>query len=385
MTVSYDDNKKLFQNYILNCRNILNNLELDEIDLKRGYYIYQNLLKAGLIDDSLSITEAIKLHRLKMINVKQDHTFRVVNITNKVCEKLDVCQEFISLAKLSALFHDIARFPQAITSNNFFDKECKLFNGLSHAEYGYKMLYEKKMIEDYKIPKEYYYAIAITVLNHQKSNILNFSFDDIKELDPKLLSGDIFLSKEEFILISTLIQLIRDADKIDILYQHLTGDYPVINPSINCKINGRSLDEICRKYNIDKKVVKEYNNLKNDDISAFINIDIPTRYVDLSTLTIPDDIRKAFFKNKNMDLKRLQQRDDYSFIVGMWWRLNHFLNDINFVANLEILKENSALDKIYEQFPLKYRFLVTEAFDFAKEEILDKKIEENKGKVFVKK
>ena len=193
------------------------------------------------------------------------------------------------------------------------------------------------------------------------------------------------LTNEEFILISTLVQLIRDVDKIDILYQHLTGDYPVINPSIKCRVDGRTLDEICKKYNIDKKIVREYNNLISDDISNLTAINIPSSYVDLYTLIVPDDIKDSFFKNENIDLRELQKRDDYTFIIGMWWRLNHFLNDINFVANLEILKESNALDKIYSEFPLRYRFLVTEAFEFAKKEILDKKIEENKGKVFVKK
>lgn len=385
MSNLYNENQELFRKYILDCKKVLDALILSEEEIKQGYYIYQNLLKANLTDDLISVSDAIKMHRLKMIDVKQNHTFRVVEDTKKVCEKIGVCDEFVTLAKLSALFHDVARFPQAVTTNTFFDRDCKLFNGLSHAEFGYKMLYENRMIENYNIPKEYYYAIALAVFNHQKSNILRIPFNNIDELDPKLLTGNVSLTNEEFILISTLVQLIRDVDKIDILYQHLTGDYPVINPSIKCRVDGRTLDEICKKYNIDKKIVREYNNLISDDISNLTAINIPSSYVDLYTLIVPDDIKDSFFKNENIDLRELQKRDDYTFIIGMWWRLNHFLNDINFVANLEILKESNALDKIYSEFPLRYRFLVTEAFEFAKKEILDKKIEENKGKVFVKK
>ena len=125
--------------------------------------------------------------------------------------------------------------------------------------------------------------------------------------------------------------------------------------------------------------------MENDNLENRKYINIPSDYVDLNKLIVPSDIKDSFFQNKDLDLKKLQNREDYSFIVGMWWRLNHFLNDINFVANLEILKENNTLEKIYNEFPLRYKFLVTEAFDFAKEEILDKKLEENKGKVFVKK
>ncbi len=382
--ILYDENKKLFNKYVLNNKNMINNLIINKYDLQEGYHIYHDLLNNGLINVSDSISDAIKVHRLKMIDVKQAHTFRVVNNIDKICEKINVCDDFVDLAKLSALFHDIARFPQAVTTNSFQDKDCVLFNGLSHAEYGYKMLYVNKMIEDYNIPKEYYYVLALTVLYHQTNKILCFSFDDINELNTNLLTGNNILKKEEFIITSTLVQLIRDVDKIDILYQHLIGDYPVINPSIKCRVNGKTLDDICKKYNIDKKIVKEYNNLISDNICALSSISIPSNYIDISTLIVPNDIKNSFFKNEMLDLRKLQSRDDYTFIVGMWWRLNHFLNDINFVANLENIKENEVLDKIYKQYPLRYRVLVSEAFEFAKEKLLCKRIEENKGKIFVK-
>lgn len=382
--ILYDENKKLFNKYVLNNKNMINNLIINKYDLQEGYHIYHDLLNNGLINVSDSISDAIKVHRLKMIDVKQAHTFRVANNIDKICEKINVCDDFVDLAKLSALFHDIARFPQAVTTNSFQDKDCVLFNGLSHAEYGYKMLYVNKMIEDYNIPKEYYYVLALTVLYHQTNKILCFSFDDINELNTNLLTGNNILKKEEFIITSTLVQLIRDVDKIDILYQHLIGDYPVINPSIKCRVNGKTLDDICKKYNIDKKIVKEYNNLISDNICALSSISIPSNYIDISTLIVPNDIKNSFFKNEMLDLRKLQSRDDYTFIVGMWWRLNHFLNDINFVANLENIKENEVLDKIYKQYPLRYRVLVSEAFEFAKEKLLCKRIEENKGKIFVK-
>lgn len=245
--ILYDENKKLFNKYVLNNKNMINNLIINKYDLQEGYHIYHDLLNNGLINVSDSISDAIKVHRLKMIDVKQAHTFRVVNNIDKICEKINVCDDFVDLAKLSALFHDIARFPQAVTTNSFQDKDCVLFNGLSHAEYGYKMLYVNKMIEDYNIPKEYYYVLALTVLYHQTNKILCFSFDDINELNTNLLTGNNILIKEEFIITSTLVQLIRDVDKIDILYQHLIGDYPVINPSIKCRVDGKTLDDICKK------------------------------------------------------------------------------------------------------------------------------------------
>lgn len=381
----YEKNKKLFDEYILKCKVKINNLNFSEEELQNGFSIYKNLLENDLINKNSSVEDVIKYHRLKMVDVKDKHTMRVVNDTEKICNKIEVNNEFKELAQLSALFHDIARFPQSINSNTFHDRECPLFNGLSHAEYGYKMLYLEKMLNNYQIPKEFHYAIAYAVLHHQENNSSVIQFNSIDELNINYLSGMENVSQKEMIVLATLSQLVRDVDKIDILYQHITNEFPVVKPFINTKIQGENLDEICHRYDIDKKIVKKYNHLSSDNISMYASLDIPTDYINLDKIKVPDDIKKVFFNNGFLDLKKLQERKDYTFIVGMWWRLNHFLNDINFVANLEILKENKMLEQIYNMFPLRYRFLVSEAFIFANDEILDKKIKENKGKIYVKK
>lgn len=381
----YEKNQILFEKYILYCKDIITNLNFSEKEIQNGFSIYKNLIDNQIINDDDNVTDAIKYHRLNMITVKDKHTLRVVEDTEKICNKIDVNNKFKELAKLSALFHDIARFPQATTSNSFNDKECLLFNGLSHAEYGYKMLYLDKKIEEYQIPKEYYYAISYAVRHHQENNSSIIHFDNINELNIDYLSGKKDVSKDELIILATLSQIVRDVDKIDILYQHITNEFPVIKPFIKTKINGQTLEQICKNYDINKDFIKEYNNLSSDDIKNYTSLDIPIDYINLDKIVVPQDIKKVFFNNGFLDLKTLQKRNDYTFIVGMWWRLNHFLNDINFVANLELLKENNVLERIFYMFPLKYKFLVEEAFVFAKEEILDKKIKENSGRIYVKK
>ncbi len=380
----YEKNRNLFEEYVLHCKNIINSLSFNEKELKESFSIYKELLENNKLDNNATIGDAIKLHRLEMLDLKENHTLRVVDGTEKACTKIGVNKGFKTLAQLSALFHDIARFPQGITSNNFYDKECTLFQGKSHAEYGYKMLYIDKMLDDYQIPKEYHYAIAYAVLKHQENNSLLIQFDNLEQLNIDCLTGKKDVSKQELVILATLSQLVRDVDKIDILYQHLTNEFPVVRSFIKKEVLGRKLDDICNIYDVDKNIVKEYNHLKNDDISTYTFINIPSEYINLNTLVVPKDIKEVFFNNGFLDLKTLQKRDDYSFIVGMWWRLNCFLNDINFVANLELLKENNILEKIYDMFPPKYRFLVYDAFEFAKEEILDKKIKDNNGKIYVK-
>ena len=182
----YEINKELFNKYILKCKDKIEKLNFNNKELQEGFAIYQDLLNKGLITGDIKVGDVIKDHRLNMAKVKENHTYRVVNDTETICNKIEVNNNFTEVAKLASLFHDIARFPQAITSNTFHDKECKLFNGLSHAEYGYKMLYIDKMLNDYQIPKEYHYALALAVLNHQKNNSSNIHFNNVKEfLVPK--------------------------------------------------------------------------------------------------------------------------------------------------------------------------------------------------------
>src|SRR5574344_2024168 len=112
-------------------------------------------------------------------------------------------------------------------------------------------------------------------------------------------------------------------------------------------------------------------------------IKIPSLNVLPSKLTVPIDIQKRFFNNEDMDLKELQNRRDWTFITGMWWRLDHFLNSINFTSNLEIVEENKLLESIFATYPDKYKPLVEPAFIYAKEELLNKRIIENHGQIYV--
>ncbi len=66
------------------------------------------------------------------------------------------------------------------------------------------------------------------------------------------------------------------------------------------------------------------------------------------------------------------KRRDYTFIMGMWWRLSHFLNSIYFVSNLEVLELNNLLEGIYNNFPDKYKPLVIDAFVYAKQIVKDR-------------
>lgn len=386
--INYDKNEIIFYKYINSCREKIRELLFDNIEIIDGNIIRTELVNNGEIDKYTTVSDTIKIHRNKMIDVKLNHTMRIVGDVVKIAEKLNLDIDFTKILKLSALLHDIARFPQAVNNNNYFDKDCKIFKGDSHAEYGYKMLYINNMFNDFDIDKKYRFTIASAVRYHQTpvvTNDLALTFSNTNQLNTDTLTGNEELNNHEKIIIAALVQIVKDVDMLDILYQHLTGEFPVIKTSIKVNIGNETIDLISKKWGLEKEEILSYNNLSDNNFKNINSINIPVSNIDLRKLQIPIDIKNKFFNNEYIDLKELQCREDYTFITGMWWRLNHFLNNINFVSNLEILEENNLLEQIFNIYPDKYKFLVKDAFEYAHDKLLSKRIEENKGKVYVKK
>ena len=129
----------------------------------------------------------------KHIKGKQLHSLRVMEVSRKIAEGIGLSQEEIELAEIIGLLHDIARFEQYTKYGTFKD-----FESIDHGNLGCEIL--KKDIRKYISDDKYDDIIFKSVKNHNKYQI------------EKGLT-----EKEEF-----FAKLIRDADKIDILYESVT-------------------------------------------------------------------------------------------------------------------------------------------------------------------
>lgn len=67
----------------------------------------------------------------------------------------------------------------------------------------------------------------------------------------------------------------------------------------------------------------------------------------------------------------------------MWWKLNHFLSNINFTETLGCLLDNDLLGSLYNQYPDEYKFLVDDIFKYAKNHLLEDVYYDNQGRVKV--
>lgn len=126
------------------------------------------------------------------IRVKIGHIERVAGIARKIAQNMQLSEEDINLAELIGLLHDIGRFEQVRRYNTFNDKDS-----INHGKLGVEILFKEGMIRDFIEATQYDEIIKKAISNHNRNK------------------ADIEVDNERELLHS---KIIRDADKIDIIY-----------------------------------------------------------------------------------------------------------------------------------------------------------------------
>jgi hypothetical protein len=202
---------------------------------------------------------------IKMIKYKYNHSYRVKIQSEEICKSLNLDDNDTYLASNIALLHDIARFRQWQEYNTFKDRDS-----FDHGDEGCKILFDEGEIKNYDINKEDYEIVKKAIYYHNKFKI---------DLD-KLSDREILHSK-----------IIRDADKIDILYAFSTW---------------RLLE------------------VTNDDSK------------------ITDEVRKQFFEHKPIDRKIIKTKNDRALAKFS------LIFDLNYDYSIRRIYEEKYIDKMYE-------------------------------------
>lgn len=126
------------------------------------------------------------------ISRKIDHTFRVMELSKKIAENLNLNKEDIELASLIGLLHDLARFEQRRIYGTFSDSKS-----VDHGDLAVTILEKNEYIRKYIEDNQYDDIIKTAVKNHNK-----FKIED--GLDERTLLHS---------------RIVRDADKLDIMYE----------------------------------------------------------------------------------------------------------------------------------------------------------------------
>lgn len=202
--------------------------------------------------------------------LKKDHTFRVVDEVLSIGKQLKLNKNTLVLAETLALLHDIGRFEQYRQYQSFNDAKTE-----NHAAMAVHIMEEQNWLVDYSQNEK-------TVI---KESIL---LHNVRKL-PGDLSNDIKL----------LTKMLRDADKIDILYVVLQNN------------------------------IGHIMGLKSDD----------TDY------EVPESIAGYFEQRKPVAIEYAQKLNDFRLIRASW------IFDLNFKPSFIRFKERNYIPRILEKIP----------------------------------
>lgn len=221
------------------------------------------------------------------------HSLRVMEISKKIATNMGLENEKIELATLIGLLHDIGRFEQFKIYQTYSDLES-----IDHGDLGADILKQNNFIRNFIKEAKYDEIILKSVQNHNKYKIA----DD--------------LNKEE----KLFCKIVRDADKIDILYEAIEifwkkGREEIQNDLISDKVYNEFLN---------KKLIKKDKNMKKNGIDKLV---LMLAFVfDINFHESLEILKKEDYLNKilnNFDFKRQDTKKKIENIRNV---LNLYLN-----------------------------------------------------------
>ena len=204
---------------------------------------------------------------------KIEHSIRVMGISKQISTDLKLSREEIELSTLIGLLHDIGRFEQ-------YTKYCtfKDYKSIDHGKLGVEILEKEEYIRKFIEQDNYDEIIKKAIKNHNQYG-----------LEERLNERELLFCK-----------LIKDADKIDILYEGTDFFW-------------------------NKKEQQE----------------------EIENSTITEEVWKQF-KEKRL-VENQKKKNALDNVIG----LISFIHDINFKESLKIIKENNYINKILDRFEYK--------------------------------
>ncbi|MBN2454981.1 MAG: HD domain-containing protein [Sedimentisphaerales bacterium] len=210
------------------------------------------------------------------LKLKEEHSRRTCQEMRYLIKTLGLEDNLGKVALVTALLHDVGRFEQFVKYRTYND-----FKSVNHCLLGVKVLRESKVLEDFDPAQRELIEKAV-------------EYHGIKEL-PKGLNGQHLL----------LSQLIRDADKLDVLYV----------------------------------VTEYYARYKNNPEDLIFELEFP----DLPECS--SQVVKATLAGQRIDYSCLKTLNDMRLLQLAW------VYDVNFTATLRRIRQRGFLEKIIEFLP----------------------------------
>ena len=226
----------------------------------------------------------------KEILLKRRHTLRVMELSEEIAKSLDLSEEDVELAKLCGLLHDIGRFTQIRDFNTYND-----LVSLDHGDLGAEILKKDNYINKFT--------------NKNQDNIIKVVKYHNKYRIPKTLSEKNRL----------LTKIVRDADKIDILFLF-------VNKETYNKIEYTSVSKEVYNDILNKRLVRNINVKTSADeiVREIANI------FDISYKKSFEIIKERDYVNKifKIQLERTKNEEFIKQLKEMQLMLNNYIEEM---------------------------------------------------------
>lgn len=218
------------------------------------------------------------------IKRKQLHSLRVMENAKAIAERLGLSKEQVAVSTLIGLLHDIGRFEQYTRYQTYSDQ-----NSVDHGELGVSLLKENNRIRKYITEEQYDEIIFKAIQNHGKYQIQEG------------------LSEEELLY----AKLIRDADKLDILYEGCDifwkNDIEAINESILSK---EILEQIKKQETVLRKKGRSFQKI--DSVVELMALVYDLNYKESFAI-----LKEADYINQianRFELQDQQSKEDFEWV-----------------------------------------------------------------------
>ena len=226
----------------------------------------------------------------EMIELKINHTDRVRQSCVWLAKKLNLSKEEIELMKLCGLLHDIGRFEQGMKYHIFEDQKS-----IDHGDLGAELLKKDNLINKFAMTNQ---QDIIKVVKYHNKYII-----------PKTLP-----TKTRF-----YIDVIRDANKIDILYSLSTEE--LIYENDNKTISDEIMKQIKKK-----ELVNKINIQSSID---WVVVDLAFVF-DLKFKKSFEIMKEKNYHNKIIDIysKKIKQKDDVKKLEEIRVLINNYIEEM---------------------------------------------------------
>lgn len=207
----------------------------------------------------------------KNIKLKYEHSFRVMEQSVNIAKSLGLDETDKKLAEIIGLLHDFGRFEQLKVYNTYNDSKS-----IDHANYSVDVLFNNGEIRNYIKTDSYDNIIKAAIKNHNKF-----------EIEGNLTEKELLHSC-----------IVRDADKIDILYL-ITILKEIVIKDTNDEISKEVIEQFNNKSTIKNATIK--NN--NDRVISYLSFVYDINYIYTIKYILNNKIMEKYYgllDNKEM-------------------------------------------------------------------------------------